>query len=312
MRPPKQISDQSTSTDHDVASLETAAVSNADIAMIEWEDAVPLDQKVAARRTTIEALAELDWADKTVAVRVNALDSIHLYRDLIELLESPATHRLDTLLIPKPGVAADVYAVDMFVTQIERAMRRPRPVTFELMIESAQALANLAALSVASPRVEALHLGSVDFASSVGMRVGWGTLASQYQLHGTWGDPWHATMVQIATIAKANGLRAIDGVHISDPSNLDADPEGLIEAAKRAHVLGFDGKWAATPTQCDLITDVFTPTTATIERAAAIVHAADQASDSEPNLNGRALDPATIRDARDTVDLARRLQLATS
>lgn len=294
------------------SSIESVAASTADIALIEWEDAVPIDQKAAARRTTIEALAELDWAEKTVAVRVNALDSTHLYRDLIELLESPATHRLDTIVIPKPGVAADVYAIDMFVTQIERAMRRPKPVTFELMIESAQAVANLPALATASPRVEALHFGSVDFGSSMGMRIGWGTLTPRYQLQGTWGDPWHATMVHIATVAKANGLRAIDGVHVIDPNDLDLDPQGLLESAQRAHVLGYDGKWAMTPAQCNIITEVFTPTPQTIERAAAIVNAADQSGNSEPTLNGRALDPATIRDARDTIELAQRLRLTSS
>lgn len=42
-------------------------------------------------------------------------------------------------------MAADVYAIDVFVTQIERAVRRPKRVAFDLMIESAQAVANLAA-----------------------------------------------------------------------------------------------------------------------------------------------------------------------
>lgn len=292
---------------HDVASLETAARSSADMVMIEWEDGVPLQDKVSARRSTIDALAALDWVDKWVAVRVNALDSSETYRDLMELLESPATGRLNSILIPKPGVAADVYAVDVLVTQIERFARRPNRIVFELMIESAQGVCNLDQLATSSPRVEALHFGSVDFAASMRMHAGWGTPSPDYRVHGTWGDPWHATMVRIVTVARAYGLRALDGVHLPDPTDMDAEPDLLSEAARRAWVLGFDGKWAVTPDQVDRITEVFTPTPDDVARAASIVAAADEAGDAEPTLNGRALDPATIRSAQEVSELAARL-----
>ena len=50
-------------------------------------------------------------------VRINGLDTHYMYRDVVDIVE--ACPRLDMILIPKVGVAADVYAVDMLVTQIE-------------------------------------------------------------------------------------------------------------------------------------------------------------------------------------------------
>ena len=294
---------------HDPESIEAAAGAAADCVMIEWEDAVPFDQKGHARAVTIDALEKLDWGDKNVAVRVNALDSSATYRDLVELLESPSTGRLDTIVIPKPGVAADVYAVDVFVTQIEQAVGRAKRVAFELMVESAQAFAHLDELARSSPRVEALHFGSVDFSSSMKMRVGLGTAADDYRVKGVPGDAWHGAMVQLVAAARANGLRVLDGVHISDVADPDAEQELLAEAAKRAYVLGFDGKWAVTPAQARIISEVFTPSRAQLERARAIAAAADAAGDRVPVLDGRALDPATVRDARSLVAVGTRLGL---
>ena len=53
-------------------------------------------------------------------VRINGLDTPYMYRDVVDVLEQ-AGDRLDLIMIPKVGTAADVYAVDMLVTQIEQA-----------------------------------------------------------------------------------------------------------------------------------------------------------------------------------------------
>ena len=103
--------------------FDKAAASDADFVFLDLEDAVAPGDKVEARRNVIEALQDIDWQGmgKTVSVRINGLDTHYMYRDVVDVVEQAGQH-LDTILIPKAGVAADVYMVDAMVTQIEESM----------------------------------------------------------------------------------------------------------------------------------------------------------------------------------------------
>src|SRR5260370_14706892 len=119
---------------------EKAAKSAADIVFLDVEDAVAPDDKEQARKNIVHALNEIDWGTKTMMVRINGLDTHYMYRDVVDIVE--ACPRLDMILIPKAGVAADVYAVDMMVTQIEAARKRTKRIGFEVLIETALGMAN--------------------------------------------------------------------------------------------------------------------------------------------------------------------------
>jgi malyl-CoA/(S)-citramalyl-CoA lyase len=54
-----------------------------------------------------------------------------------------AGERLDLIMIPKVGTAADVYAIDMMVTQIETAKGVKKRIGFEHIIESALGMQNV-------------------------------------------------------------------------------------------------------------------------------------------------------------------------
>jgi malyl-CoA/(S)-citramalyl-CoA lyase len=124
------------------ATFEAAQRSAADVIMFEIEDGVPPSEKAAARQNLIDALNTKNWGRKSLSVRINGLDTPHMYRDLVDLLEAP-TERLDLIMIPKAGNRSDIYAVDMIVTQIETAMQRTKRIGFQIMIETAQGLANI-------------------------------------------------------------------------------------------------------------------------------------------------------------------------
>ena len=113
-----------------------AAVSAADVIFLDLEDAVAPDDKERARRNIVQALNEIDFGKKTVSVRINGLDTHYMYRDVVDVIEQGGD-RLDLIMIPKVGTAADVYAVDMLVTQCEMASKRKRRIGFELIIETA-------------------------------------------------------------------------------------------------------------------------------------------------------------------------------
>ena len=82
--------------------------------------------------------------------------------------------RIDQIMIPKVGCAADIYAVDALVTAIEAAKGRKKKIAFEVIIESAAGIAHVEEIAASSPRLQAMSLGAADFAASMGMAPRYG------------------------------------------------------------------------------------------------------------------------------------------
>jgi len=278
--------------------IDKAAASAADYVFLDLEDAVAPADKASARAAVIAALNDIDFraSGKTVSVRVNGLDTPYMYRDVIEIVEQ-AGARLDTLLVPKVGVPADLYLVDGLLSQIEAAVGLDAPIGLEALIETALGMANVEAIAAASPRLEALHFGVADFAASVRARtVGIGGLHPDYP-----GDPWHAALARMTVAARAQGLRAVDG-----PFGDIEDPDGYRAAARRAAVLGLEGKWAIHPSQVALANEIFTPPPAEVERARRILDALARAEHEGRGaiaLDGKMIDAASARMAENLVAL---------
>lgn len=297
----------------DPSSIEAAARSSADVVMFELEDAIPPDQKGVARKAVLEALNDIDWGNKTVSVRISGLDSPFMYRDLVDVLEGPS-QRLDTVMIPKVGTAADVYAVDMLVTQLEQATKRTNPIGLEVMIETALGMTNINSIAEASLRLEALHLGENDYATSMGMEVEvFGGPHSEYSvLTGTeesegrdrhWNDPWHYALCRLASAARAHGLRPMD-VGFINPK----DPDGFFAAARRVAVLGFEGKWASSDETVRLANEAFTPSKAAVEKARRILEAARSNTGARSFLlDGKPILMPQVRDAEALLEKARKM-----
>ena len=147
--------------------LEKAATSPADVIFLDLEDAVAPDDKVQARKNIIEALNDLDWGGRTLSIRINGLDTHYMYRDVVDIIEQAGQH-LDLIMIPKAGTAADIYALDMLVTQIEDNMKLEKRIGFEMIIETALGMANVDEIAGASKRNESLHFGVADYAAAKG------------------------------------------------------------------------------------------------------------------------------------------------
>jgi malyl-CoA/(S)-citramalyl-CoA lyase len=291
--------------------FDKAAKSAADVVFLDLEDAVAPDDKVAARKNVSAALNDIDWGKKTMSVRINGLDTHYMYRDVIDLVEN--CPRLDLLLIPKIGVPADLYAVDMLVTQIEQSKKRDKRVGFEVLIETALGWSNVEAIARSSKRLEAMCFGAGDFAASMRMRTtGIGGLNPDYGVlterdaqgdrRFLQGDPWHAAQVRVVAACWACGLRPVDG-----PYGDFKDADGFVSAAKRAAVLGFEGKWAIHPSQIALANQIFSPAAEEIERARRIVAAMEQAAREgrgAVQLDGRLIDIASIRMAQNLLGKA--------
>jgi malyl-CoA/(S)-citramalyl-CoA lyase len=285
--------------------IEKASGCAADVVFLDLEDSVTVDDKPRARKNVIAALNDIDWGARTVSVRVNGLDTQYTYRDVIEVVA--ACPRLDMLFLPKAGVAADVYALDVLVTQLEQEYRRSKRIGFEVMIETALGLCNVEAIAQSSPRLEAMCFGSGDFAASTGARTtsigdlnpDYGVLTGPdssgarryFQL-----DPWHAAQARIVAACRAYGLRPIDG-----PYSDFKDEEGFAVSTKRVASLGFDGRMVIHPSQIAAANDIFSPSGDEVARARRIVAAMEQAArdgKGSVTLDGRMIDIANIRMAQ--------------
>jgi citrate lyase subunit beta/citryl-CoA lyase len=268
----------------------------ADYVFLDLEDAVAPGDKEQARRNVIQGLLEHDWRGrgKTICVRVNGIDTHYMYRDLIEVVEQ-AGHRLDTILIPKVGVAADVYLVDALLTQIEAAKGIEHRIGIDVLIETALGMANVESIAQSSPRLEAMHFGVADYSASVRARtVVIGGLNPDYP-----GDQWHAALSRMVVACRAYGLRPIDG-----PFGDFKDPDGYRLAARRGAALGIEGKWAIHPSQIALANEVFSPPPAEVERARRILAALDEAARAgrgAAQLDGKMIDAASARMAENVV-----------
>ena len=284
--------------------LEKAPGLGADVVMLDLEDAVAPDDKPQARANVIDALRELDWSGCTVTLRINGLDTHYCYRDIVDVVEAGGEW-LDTVLVPKASCAGDIHLVATLLTQIEDAMGLEKQIGISALIETAPGMLNLDEIAASCPeRMEALIFGVADYAASIqsqtasigGSDANYAVITDPNgepgrELH--WGDQWHYPLSRIAVACRANGLRPIDG-----PFGDFSDPEGYLVAARRASILGFEGKWCIHPSQIELANEVFSPDDRLVSRTRRIIEAMQEAAGNgrgAVSLDGRLIDAASLR-----------------
>mgnify|MGYP002651743442 CR=1 FL=1 len=283
-----------------------AASGPADVIFLDLEDAVAPHQKELARRNAIEALNGIDWGRKTMAVRINALDTPWAHRDIIDLVD--AAPRLDLILLPKAGRGFDVGFVDQLLTGLEREHGRDKRVGIEVLIETALGLAHVEEIAASSDRLEAMIFGIGDY--SIEMRTfdtRFGTPNPAYAVEDRDGhlhpnDQWHFALARIANACRAYGLRPIDG-----PFADFSDKAGYEACCRRAASLGFEGKWAIHPTQIEIANRVFSPSAAQVAAAREIDDALRRSTEAGKGAvghDGMLVDMAHAKLARNILERA--------
>ncbi len=279
-----------------------AVASEADLAILDLEDAVAADAKARARAAVVAAFRDLDWGGKPRAWRVNAVDTPWCYRDLIEVVEA-APDLADLVIVPKVADPAQVAFVDGLLAGLEAATGRTRPIGIEVQIESAAGLANCRSIAATGPRIEALVFGPGDFAASVGMPLA--AIGRPDRWDGAYpAHRWGYAMHEILVAARASGLRAIDG-----PYAAFRDPDGLRRSCETARALGYDGKWCIHPDQVAVANEVFSPTLDEVDHAKATLSAYAASSAQGRGaiaLDGVMVDAASLRMAEATLARAGR------
>lgn len=238
---------------HSLKMMTKAADSAADEVIFDLEDACAVSQKVAARKTLVEALCSLNFKGKLRAFRPNAVDTKYFYRDVIDVVEA-AGKFIDVVVLPKVYTANDVLFADRLLTQIEENSGLPvGRIQLEVLIESAKSVLRAEEIAACTPRMASLIFGIADYAGDVGAKL---TADFGY------------AKSQLIAAARAAGIAAIDGVTLQfrDLSQVSKDSVAGSE-------LGFDGKWAIHPTHIDPIHAAYTPTREELTRSLAIMEA---------------------------------------
>jgi citrate lyase subunit beta/citryl-CoA lyase len=264
--------------------LQNIPVFEADVVMIDLEDAVPLQEKDAARLLTRNFLQFYQDRNKEMFVRINALDTPYAADDLREVL--PALP--DGIRLPKADNPEVVERLDTLLTEHEERLGL-KIGRFKIIpsIESAQGVLNCVETARASARLVALAFGAEDFTASM-------------EIDRTKsGEELFSARTQVVWAAKAAGLQAIDSI-FADVNDMDAlRAETLL--VKR---LGFTGKSLVNPRQIEVIHEVFRPSEDEIRHALEVMEAIKRAREMGTgviSLKGKMVDAPVVRRAARTI-----------
>ncbi len=278
--------------------IEKGAASDADLVFLDLEDATAPALKEEARANVIHGLKTLEWGRTLRAVRVNSADTKWAADDLVEVVTNAHEH-LDIIIIPKPYAPRDIWFFETLLDQLEQKLGIEPRIRFEALIEEAQALSRVEEIAACSPRLEALILGFVDLAASLGFRVGHEAEPCDENP----GDPWHAARARMIAACRANGLDAIDG-----PYPNFTKPEAYRRECTWASTLGAVGKWCIHPSQIAIANEVFAPSDKEIAFARAQLEAyeaATKAGEGAGSAGGMLVDAASLRLFQAVIDRAR-------
>jgi len=257
--------------------IQNAAEAHADGIILDLEDSVSPDRKDEARILVAYALANTDFGNTEVMVRINQGDA--LADDLNWIVPQPVQH----ILIPKVELAEEVSAVrDMVETVMDLCGRTAFPWLMPI-IESPRGILNALSIADSVPEMAALTLGLQDLSAEMGV------MPTQ-----TGTESFTARSI-VVLAARAAGLQPIDTVY-TDVKN----DEGLKKSILEAKTLGFVGKGCIHPSQVKPVEDGFMPSDEQIEKARLIVAAMKEAEAGGLGaiaLGSKMIDPPVARQA---------------
>jgi citrate lyase subunit beta/citryl-CoA lyase len=265
--------------------LEKAKTLAADSLILDLEDAIAPDAKVAARANILAAL-ETGFGHREAVVRINGLNTPWGADDLSVFANSKA----DAIVLPKVESASQIQEV---AALLDKAGARS-DLAIWAMIETPMAIFKLQEIASAHPKLEALVLGTSDLVKDLHAR------------HTPSRVETLSALSLSVLAARAYGLCVLDGVHLS----LD-DEEGLRLSCIQGRDMGFDGKTLIHPKQIELANEFFGPSpqevTEAQERIAAY-DAAIQAGAGIAVLNGKLIEELHIQDAKRILALAKAIE----
>lgn len=251
---------------------------DADIIILDLEDAVAPEMKCAARAAAVEAAREGGFGNRELVIRVNGLDTEWGRDDLAAVADAGA----DAVLVPKVSSPADL---DRYAAQLNGA-------PLWAMIETCASIFALAPLAAAAPGtgLQCFVMGTNDLAKEMRIRL------TEDR------TPFHGFMALAVAAARSAGLSVLDGV-----CNALDDADSLGRACAEGAAFGFDGKTLIHPSQIAVANAAFSPTEEDIAAAHAIIAAfaePENAGKGAIRVNGKMAERLHLGQAEQLVAIA--------
>ena len=285
-----------------------------DILLGNLEDAVPVDNKEAAREGLVKIGKSADLGSTQLWTRINSLESPWVLDDLTTLV-TEIGDRLDVIMVPKVEGDWDIHYVDRLLAQLEAKAGLDRPILVHAILETALGVANVEEIAYASPRMQGMSFGPADLAASRRMkttRVGGGhpgyrvvedpdpdnpeaERASAQQ------DLWHYSIGRMVDACASAGILPFYG-----PFGDIKDLEGCEAQFRSAFLMGCVGAWSLHPAQIDVAKKVFSPDPDEVKFALKVIEAIPDGRGVHM-IDGKMQDDATWKQCQVMVELARML-----
>ena len=250
----------------------------ADGIILDLEDAITPEQKPAAREVVARVLREMDFGEREVFVRINALSTSYAIEDA----RAVAVAGRAGILIPKVESVDEIRTIAPILGSWTGAVPRARRLL--CLIESPRGVLASREIALGSSLLAGFIFGSADLSRDLGCHLSEGEPELLY------------ARSHVLLAARAAGLSAYDSPHF-----IIDDLDGLKSAAQRARHLGYDGKTIIHPSHIEIVNEVFSPTESEITEARRIVVALKEAEAEGRGaiaLDGRLIDQVHLSHAK--------------
>ena len=266
--------------------IEKARTLPVDAVILDLEDAVAPDTKIAARDQVAAAVKAGGFGHREVIIRVNGLDTEWVGEDI----RAAVAAKPDAILIPKMSTTEQIQLLGQRLLD----MHADRRIRLWAMIETPIAIFNIRELaetaSDSETRLACFVIGTNDLAKETRARIVSGRAPM---------TPWLASCV---LAAHTYGIDVLDGVY-NDLSNAD----GFARECAEARDMGFDGKTLIHPNQIDPCNTAFSPSADELAQARKLIAAFDRPENKGKGviqLDGRMVEIMHANMARRTVAIA--------
>lgn len=272
--------------------IDRAFSSDADVIVLDLEDAVPPSKKREARENVITVLNS-DLIDRRpIFVRINPMDT----GDTLHDLDTVADERLYGFVYPKACSAKDMEVFDAQLTLKEKNLGIATG-HFKIiaLLETSEAVLNAYAIAKSSQRVVSLLFGSEDFLADI---------------EGDHGVEGRSILVPRHLISMA--ARAANIVPIDTPYVNIGDEEGLKRHLKQAKELGFEGMLVMSPKEIELVRDNYTPSATEVSKAKDIIQLSEETHEADRGISvkrGMFISPPTVYRAQKLLQRKKKIDI---
>jgi citrate lyase subunit beta/citryl-CoA lyase len=265
----------------------------ADVITLDLEDSVPAAEKGKARELAHANLQMVAATGADVYTRLNNWETGMTNADC----EAVVDKGLTAVCLAKCGGPDDVKRLAWKLEEMEEKRGlKPGSVQIQLLIETAKGMMNVYEAALASPRVNSLIFGAVDYTKD--MRV------ELIQPNGHEQDWARARM---ACAARAAGVIAIDCPYVAFK-----DTEGFEKDTRYGRQLGFEGRMLIHPSQIAPSHEIYSPSPARVEWAQAVKKVFEEEGIAKGSaavtLDGHMVDTPVYMNALDILDAKKQIE----